>query len=288
MNRPRGLGVSGKMATIAITGATSGIGQAAAVALASGGHRILLIGRDPDRGAAALAQVQLAGAEGHQLYLADLSLVREARRLAAEIARDHPRLDVLANNAGAILPRREETAEGVERTFAIDHLGAWTLTDALLPMLRESGARVVTTSSAAHWFARLDAEDWQLRRGWTSWRAYNNAKLMNVLMTTALRKREPRLTALSFHPGFVRSRFGTRPEGLAGLMGVAQRLVGRSNERGAETLVHLATAPLPPDPAIYWADRRPARTSRRATDAALADRLWAESARLAGPVAASS
>ena len=274
------------MATIAITGATSGIGEAAAVALAAAGHRILVIGRDPDRGAAAMARVELAGpGAGHRLYLADLSLVREARRLAANIARDHPRLDVLANNAGAIFPRREETAEGLERTFALDHLGIWALTDALLPTLRTSRARVVTTSSAAHWGGRVDPADWQLRRGWSPWRAYCNAKLMNVLFTRALAKREPDVTAVCFHPGFIRSRFGTKPEGMAGLAGVAQRLFARSPERGAETLVHLASAPLPEHPALYWAGRKPARMSAQAQDDGLADQLWAESARLAKEIA---
>lgn len=274
------------MATIAITGATSGIGEAAAVALAAAGHRILVVGRDGDRGVATLARVELAGpGGGHRLYLADLSLVREARRLGEEIARDHPRLDVLANNAGAIFPRREDTREGVERTFALDHLGIWALTDALLPVLRDNRARVVTTSSGAHWAGRVDSADWQLRRGWGPWRAYCNAKLLNILFTRVLRAREPQLTAVCFHPGFIRSRFGTAPDGMAGLAGVAQRLFARSPERGAETLVHLATAPLPPDPALYWAGRKPARVSAQAQDDALADQLWTESARLTQEIA---
>ena len=274
------------MATVAITGATSGIGEAAAVALAVAGHRVLVIGRDADRGAAALARVELAGpGGGHQLYLADLSLVREARRLAGEIARDHPRLDVLANNAGAIFARREDTREGVERTFALDHLGVWALTEALLPILRENRARVVTTSSAAHLGGRIDPADWQLGRGWGPWRAYCNAKLANILFTRALRAREPDVTAVCFHPGFIRSRFGTAPNGMAGLAGIAQRVFARSPERGAETLMQLATAPLPADPALYWANGKPARMSAQARDDRLADALWAESARLTQEIA---
>lgn len=273
------------MGNIAITGATSGIGEEAAVALARLGHRILLIGRNRERGEAALARVQEAGRRAqHKLHIADLSLVREARRLADDLMYEETRLDVLANNAGAIFDSREETREGVERTFATDHLGPWVLTTALTPLLRSSEARVIQTSSIAHRGARLDPDDWELRQGWSSWRAYCNAKLMNLLMTRELRRREARLTAVAFHPGFIASRFGTTGEGMAGLGGLAQRLVAKSPEVGAQTLVHLATADLGRDPALYWASRKPARVSGRAEDEQLAGKLWAESARLADHV----
>lgn len=275
------------MGTIAITGATSGIGEEASVALARLGHRILVIGRNKARGAAVLERVAAANRRAqHRLLIADLSLVGEARRLAGELAYSEPRLDVLANNAGAIFAGREETAEGVERTFATDHLGPWVLTNELMPLLRSSGARVIQTSSIAHRGARLDPADWELRRGWSSWRAYCNAKLMNLLMTRELRRREGRLTAVAFHPGFIASRFGTTGEGMAGLGGLAQRLVAKTPEAGARTLVHLAHADLGRDPAPYWADAKPKRPSRQAEDDGLAGRLWAESARLADHVGA--
>lgn len=275
------------MGTIAITGATSGIGEEAAVALAHAGHRILIIGRNRERGEAVLERVGAANRKAqHRLHIADLSLVAEARRLADTLAYEETRLDVLANNAGAIFERREETREGLERTFATDHLGPWVLTNQLIPLLRSSGARVIQTSSIAHRGARLNGDDWQLRQGWSSWRAYCNAKLMNILMTRELRRREARLTAVAFHPGFISSRFGTAAEGMSGLGGLAQRLVGKSPEMGARTLVHLATADLGRDPALYWANRKSAGVSRQAGDDGLATKLWAESARLADHLAA--
>jgi len=268
--------------TIAITGATSGIGEEAAVQLARLGHRIILIGRNRERGEAALARVTDANRRAqHKLHIADLSLVREARRLADTLSYEETQLDVLANNAGAIFERREETAEGVERTFATDHLGPWVLTMALTPLLRSSEARVIQTSSIAHRGARLAGDDWQLRGGWSSWRAYCNAKLMNLLMTRELRRREARLTSVAFHPGFIASRFGTTGEGMAGLAGIAQRLVAKTPEVGAQTLIHLATADLGRDPPLYWANNKPARMSKHAEDDTLATKLWAESARLA-------
>jgi len=273
------------MGTIAITGATSGIGEEAAVQLARLGHRILLIGRNRERGAAALARVQEANRRSqHKLHIADLSLVREARRLADLLMYEETRLDVLANNAGAIFETREETGERVEKTFATDHLGPFVLTNALIPLLRSSESRVIQTSSIAHRGARIDPFDWELRQGWSSWRAYCNAKLMNLLMTRELRRREARVTSVAFHPGFIASRFGTTGAGMAGLGGIAQRLIAKTPEVGAHTLVHLATADLGRDPALYWAGRKPARVSRQAEDEALAAKLWAESARVADHV----
>ena len=276
------------MKTIVVTGGTSGIGLAGAVALARQGHRIVLVARDPARAESALRQLRRANPEAeHALHLADLSRLDEMKRVGAAIASAEPRVDVLVNNAGALFDRREEVEGGFEKTFALDHLSYFVLTDALLPSLKAAApSRIVSTSSEGHRFATLDFGDLQARRGYKGWVAYCRAKLANVLFTRELSRRlaGTGVTATCFHPGFVASRFGDETGGpLRPLFGLAKSLFAVTPEKGAETLVWLATAPeVEGRSGGYYSRRKPAKTSRAGQDDAAARRLWALSSEMTG------
>ena len=273
--------------TIVITGGTSGIGLAGARELARQGHRIVLVARDPARAESALRQLRRANPDAqHALHLADLSRLDEMKRVGAAIAATEPRVDVLVNNAGALFDRREEV-EGFEKTFALDHLSYFVLTDALLPSLKAAApSRVVSTSSEGHRFAVLDFGDLQARRGYKGWVAYCRAKLANVLFTRELSRRlaGTGVTATCFHPGFVASRFGDETGGsLRPLFGLAKSLFAVSPEKGADTLVWLATSPeVEGRSGGYYSKRKPTKASRAGLDDAAARRLWAVSAEMTG------
>ena len=177
--------------TVVATGATSGIGAIAVVELARMGARIVFIARDAKRAEATLAKLEaVAPGRGHSAHIADLSRVAETKRIGGEIAAGEPRVDVLINNAGAIFSDRRVTADGLEMTFALNHMAYFTLTQALRDRLVGSApARVVSTASAAHAGARLDFDDLQCARGYSAWRAYNRSKLANILFTRELARR---------------------------------------------------------------------------------------------------
>ena len=273
--------------TVVITGATSGVGQATAEKLASMGARIVQVARDRARGEAALRR--LAGA-GHTIHYADLSLMRESARIAAEIAAAEAKVDILINNAGAMFGTYEETEEGLERTFALNHMSYFVFTLGLLDRLSKS-ARVVNVASEAHQVARLDFDDLQSRGAYQRRRlagpgfgVYCGSKLCNVLFTRELAKRlaGAGVTANSLHPGFVATRFGDNSGGRLSLVfGILKRMAAISPEASAEYLVRVAT-----DPAYaavtggYFVKGKPAQPSKAAQDDASAARLWAESERL--------
>ncbi len=276
------------MKTIVMTGGTSGIGLAGAVELARQGHRIVLVARDPGRAETALRRLRRANPNAeHALHLADLSRLDEMKRVGSAIAAAEPRVDVLVNNAGALFDRRIAVEGGFEKTFALDHLSYFVLTDALLPSLRAAApSRVVSTSSEGHRFAALDFSDLQAARGYSGWTAYCRAKLANVLFTRELSRRlaGSGVTATCFHPGFVASRFGDETGGaLRPLFGLAKSLLAVTPEKGAETLVWLATAPeVEGRSGGYYSGRKPKKTSRAGQDDAAARRLWALSAEMTG------
>ena len=284
-----------------MTGATTGIGRATARELVRRGGHVLLVARDAGRGADALADVRAAaGMSGGtaEVLRADLSRQAEVRTLAAEIRARHERVHVLVNNAGAVFDERRESADGVELTLALNHLAYWLLTVELLPALRaaggdggDGGARVVVVASDAHTGMRtgLVQDDLQLRRGWTSMRAYTQSKLANVMFAYALARRlaGSGVTANALHPGVVASGFA---RGVGGPMGWFFRL-GRafliSPERGAATSVFLAADPSVADATGgYYKQRRATRSSPPSYDEAAQEWLWAESARLTGSSAA--
>jgi NAD(P)-dependent dehydrogenase (short-subunit alcohol dehydrogenase family) len=272
------------VAVVLITGGTRGIGRAAAVELARGGAEIALVGRDAERVRATAVVVRAAGrgAPVHE-YVADLELMSAVRVLAAEVRERHQRIAVLANNAGAVFTRRAETAEGLERTFALNHLAPFLLTCLLRDRL--TGGRVVTTSSGAHHGGLLDLDDLQSRRGYRAMRVYGTSKLANILFTRELALRAPELRATCFHPGVVRTGFGRNESGIGiGKVGVTLAAPFlRSPERGARSLVWLAVSEQAAGlTGVYVEDERVVEPSAQAHDEALARGLWERSAALAG------
>jgi len=270
------------MTLVLITGATRGIGAAAAVELARRGAEVALVGRDPQRVRAVAAQARAAGggADVHE-HVADLMLMSEVRRLAAEASERYERIDVLANNAGALFASRRETGEGFERTFALNHLSPFLLTNLLRERL--AGGRVITTASDAHTGGALDLDDLQSTKGYAAMRVYGTTKLCNVLFTRELARRAPELHANCFHPGVVRTGFGKNENGFWKLATTLGAPFFRSPARGARSLVWLTLS----DEAAglsgeYVQDEKVLRPSAQAQDPELAAGLWERSAALAG------
>jgi len=262
-----------------LTGATTGIGRAAAEGLARSGLTLVLAGRDAARTEAAVEGVRRAsGNDRVEGLVADLSLGSEVRRLAAEFRARHRRLDVLVNNAGAIFTRREETAEGREKTLALNHLAYFLLTRELLDLLLASApARVVNVASEAHRGTRLDFDDLDSRRRYSGLGVYGRSKLMNLLFTAELARRleGKAVTANALHPGVVATGFGGNTPGLfRTLVRIAQPFM-LSPEKGARTLVYLATSPeVEGVSGKYFYRCREMRPSPAARDPESARRLW--------------
>ena len=273
--------------TCVVTGATSGIGRVVARALARMGARVVLVGRSRERGRHTLMEIMRdTGNTQVDLLTGDLASQSDVRRLASEIATRYPQVDVLVNNAGAIFRRREESVDGIEMTFALNHLGYFLLTNLLLDTLRASApSRIVNVASSAHWRARLDLDDAQSARRYRAWRAYANSKLCNLLFTYELARRldGSGVTVNAVHPGTVATRFGTNNAGFMRRMMAWGRPFLRTPEQGAQTVVHLAVAPeLADATGGYWMDDRLRRSSRMSTDEQLAARLWDLSAEMTG------
>jgi NAD(P)-dependent dehydrogenase (short-subunit alcohol dehydrogenase family) len=271
--------------TIVITGATSGIGEVAAIRLAEQGARIVFTARDQARADATMAKLQRVNpASEHVSHLADLSLLAEQKRVAGEIAAE-PQIDVLINNAGALFNKRRETADGLETTFALNHMSYFTITNLLLPRLKP-GARIVSTASDAHKGAALDMDDLQSRKGYMGFRVYSNSKLCNILFTRELARRiaGSGITANCLHPGFVATRFGDQSGGvMQRLVSLAKPVGAISAEEGAKTIIYLASSP---DVALvggeYFTKCKPATPTKEARNDASAKRLWEMSAKIAG------
>ena len=233
--------------TVVITGATSGIGQVAAERLARQGARILMIARDAERARRAMARLATDHGQAHGVHIGDLSILAEMKRVAAEITAAEPRIDVLINNAGAVFNRRIVTVDGLELTFALNHMAYFVLTAGLLERLKATpGARIVSTSSQAHMGARLDFDDLQAGRAFSGFQVYGRSKLCNILFTRELARRlaGSGVSANCLHPGFVATRFGDGSGGIGQLViGLAKLALAIPPERGAETIVHLAASP---------------------------------------------
>jgi NAD(P)-dependent dehydrogenase (short-subunit alcohol dehydrogenase family) len=272
---------------VVITGATSGIGEVAAQRLADMGARIVLVARDKTRGEAALARLRTADkSPAHSIHYGDLSRISEMKRLAVEIAAGEPRIDVLINNAGAIFGSRRLTEDNLELTFATNHMAYFVLTLALRErLLASSPARIVNTASDAHKGRVLDFEDLQSAKGFSALNVYGRSKLCNILFTRELSRRWSGngVTVNCLHPGFVATRIGN---GSGGFLSRAARLAKTfaiSPEQGAQTLVYLASSPdVASVSGEYFYKCRPATPTAEARDDAAAERLWVESAKLAG------
>jgi retinol dehydrogenase 14 len=273
---------------VLITGATSGIGKATATRLAAMGAHLAITGRDPDRTEAAAREVRAAGGGGQvDVFVADLSVQDEVRRLAEEVLQRLPRLDVLVNNVGGYWNTRHVTADGLEHTFALNHLAPFLLTNLLLDRLKDSApARVVIVSSHAHTGGRMAFADLQGERSYSGARAYNQSKLANVLFSYELarRLRGTSVTANALHPGVVRTSFGAEdPAGVQRLLVPIIRPLMKSPAQGAATSIHVASAPgLELVTGRYFASSKCRRSSGPSYDQGAAERLWYVSADCAG------
>ncbi len=265
--------------TIVITGASDGIGAAAARRLSGAGHEVVVVGRSAEKAEA------VARPLGARHFSADFARLDDVRRLAQDLRRTVPRIDVLVNNAGGIFDHRELTPDGHERTWQVNHLAPFLLTRLLLDRMPAEGAAVVNTSSVAARLGRLRPEDLGDPREWSPHGAYGDSKLANILFARALARR-PGPAAAAFHPGGVATNFASATS--TPLRFLYRTRPGRrlmiSPERGAETLVWLAEGTPGRDwrSGGYYEKRRPARTNPRALDDALADALWEHSAELVG------
>lgn len=273
--------------TVVITGGTSGIGEAAAGKLAELGARIVLVARSKSRGAVILARLrQRAPNLAHTVHYADLTHILEMKRVAAEIAKAEPRIDVLINNAGAMFSTRKLTEDGLETAFALNHMAYFVMTLELRERLAASTpARVVSTASAAHHSASLDLDDLQLAKSFGAMKAYGRSKLCNILFTRELARRlhGTGVTANCLHPGFVATRFGDESGGLISRFAGLAKLLAISPEKAAETIVYLASSPeIAATTGQYFYKCRPIAPSRAAQDDRAALSLWERSAALAG------
>jgi retinol dehydrogenase-14 len=277
--------------TVLVTGASGGIGRATALGLATMGAHLAITGRDHGRTEGAARELRAAGGGRVDVFVADLSSQSEVRRMADEALQRLSRIDVLVNNVGGYWSTRHVTADGLERTFALNHLAPFLLTNLLLDRLERSGpARVVTVASNAHAQGRIDFDDLQGERSWSGARAYSQSKLANVLFTYELARRlqATSVTANALHPGVVRTGFGAEDPG-----GVQRRFIPlmrpfmKAPAKGAATSIRLASAPeLERVTGRHFVNGKPKRSSERSYDEAVAARLWRVSADLVGLAAA--
>jgi NAD(P)-dependent dehydrogenase (short-subunit alcohol dehydrogenase family) len=270
-----------------LTGATSGIGRAAAREIARGGGTLALVARDRERAATTVAELR-ADAPGTavHVFLGDLGVQSEVRAVAAALLERFPAIDLLVNNAGVVNLRHTTTPDGIETTFAVNHLAYFMLTLLLRPALSASpAARVVSVASDAHKIGRLDFDDLGGARRYRAMRAYGTSKLCNILFTYELarRLRGTTVTANCLHPGAVATRLGQNNGRIATALTKLLRPLFRTPEGGADTVVYLATSPeVAGTTGAYFANRKPIRSSRASYDEALQRRLWDASEALTG------
>ncbi len=266
-----------------VTGATSGIGAVTAEALARLGATVAIVGRSPKKSAATAEQIkEQTGNLRVDYLLADLSSLNEIRRVAKEFKTRYARLDVLVNNAGGLFVKRETTVDGIEMTFALNHLAYFLLSNLLLEVLKaNTPARIVNVSSMAHSGALIDFANLQV---W-GWEGYKRSKLANLLFTYELARRleGTGVTVNALHPGLVASNFGMNNSGLFRLMKPLLNLFSISNEQGAQTSIYLASSPeVEGVTGKYFIKCKEVRSSETSYDTAAARRLWEVSASMTG------
>ena len=271
--------------TVLVTGASRGIGKATAMGLATMGARVAITGRDRVRTEDAAREIRAASGGQVDVFVADLSAQSEVRRLAEEVLRSYPRINVLVNNVGGYWNSRHVTADGFEQTFALNHLAAFLLTNMLLDRLLQSApARVVTVSSNAQAQGRIDFDDLQGTSSYSGARAYSQSKLANLLFTYELARRlqGTPVTANALHPGVVSTYFGGEdPASVQRVFIPFLRPFMKTAAQGAATSIYLASAPeLEQVSGRYFASNKPKRSSERSYHEAAAARLWQVSAEL--------
>ena len=277
-------GMGGKVALV--TGGTSGIGKATAMAMAAMGADVVVVGRDRGRGERAAEEIRAQTGARVDLALADLSSQAEVRNLAEEFRRRYDSLDVLVNNAGLVQSTRTETVDGLESTFAINHLAPFLLTNLLLDMLKQNApSRVVTVSSEAERWGNIDFDDLQSKKSYRGFPVYGMTKLANIMFTYELAERleGTGVTATCMHPGAVNTRFGTNNRGPMTILFRLFKPFMRTPDQGADTVIWLASSPeVEGLSGRYYSDRKPLEPKKIANDPAARRRLWEESERLTG------
>ena len=278
--------MEGKLSVV--TGATDGIGRVTARALAERGAEVVLVGRDAAKGAEVCKAIHRSSRNDRVRFeLADLSSQAEIRALAERLTAGGAAIDVLVNNVGAMFTRRRESVDGIEMTFALNHLGYFLLTGLLLESLKGSSAgRIVNVASQAHRSAQIDLEDPQGTRRYRGWRAYSQSKLANILFTYRLAAvlSETPVTANCLHPGFVASRFGQNNDWLfAIVLKAVMRFSAIDVEAGARTSVYVATSSdVAGVSGRYFDECREAQSSLASRDEETGQRLWEMSEALTG------
>ena len=262
-----------------ITGAADGIGKVSARVLAEMGAKVIIVGRNPEKSAAVLTELKSSsGNENIDLLMADLAVMQEVRDLAEQVTNSYDRLDVLLNNAGGYFSKHEITSDGLEMTFALNHMSYFLLTNKLMELLKYSApARVVNVSSDAHYGVDMEFENLNGEQEYKAWKAYQKSKLANVLFTYELLKKVPgNITVNCLHPGFVATNFGHNNGGFFGpVLKIAQRISAIDPEEGAKTSIFLCSAPeVKGVSGKYFYKCQPKTSSRESRNMDTGKRLW--------------
>ncbi len=262
-----------------VTGATDGIGKVSARVLAEKGAKVIIVGRNPEKSATVLAELKSSsGNENIDLLMADLAVMQEVRDLAEQVISHYDRLDILLNNAGGYFAKHELTSDGLERTFALNHMSYFLLTNKLMELLKSSApARIVNVSSDAHYGVDMDFENLNGEQEYKAWKAYQKSKLANVLFTYELLKKVPAdITVNCLHPGFVATNFGHNIGGFFGpVVKIAQRISAIDPEEGAKTSIFLCSAPeVKGVSGKYFYKCQPKTSSRESRNMDTGKRLW--------------
>ncbi len=270
-----------------VTGASSGIGKVTARALSEMGATVLLVCRNREKGEATLREIRSKTKDAAaELFVADLSSQDQIKELAADIETRHSHIDVLVNNAGAINPSLKLTADNIETTFAVNHLTYFLLANLLLDQLKAPpAARVINVSSQTHRYGTINFDDLGLEQNFNPMKAYAQSKLANLMFTYELSRHlaGTRVTVNALHPGGVATNFGKNLDGIAGFFFRSFGFLLRSPERGAETVIWLATAPeLEGVTGKYFFDKKEIRSSKVSYDDEISKRLWHVSEQLTG------
>lgn len=280
-----------------VTGGTDGIGLETARALALMGASVVIVGRNAEKGARVVIEIaSTTGSTQVEFMKADLSLMKDVRALAELFKQQHDRLHVLVNNAGGVFQQRQETAEGLEMTFALNHINYFLLTHLLLETIKASGtperkARIVNVSSDAHQAGRVNFDDLQAKQRYSGFGVYGNSKLMNILFTNELARRLAAegapVIANSLHPGLVATQFGRNNGTLLKTALSVLQLFAKTPAQGADTSIYLASAPEAENVSgLYFDRRKPKKPTNAALDEAVQKRLWSVSESIAGIQAA--
>lgn len=272
--------------TVLVTGATNGIGFITARELAKMGATVLMVARDQTKGRAKLEEIRQAVPQAKlELMLCDLSSMASIRQLATNLTAKYSSLDVLVNNAGAFYSERQVSKDGLEMTFALNHIGYFLLTNLLLETLkRTKNSRIVSVSSGAHLSGKMNFDDLQFEKKFNGWQAYSDSKLANVLFTKELSRRlaGTGVTANCLHPGFVKTGFANGSSGFLGLaLNLAKNILAITPEKGAETMIYLSSSQEVANvTGEYFDKKKIAKVNPQALDSSIAKRLWEVSEKL--------